>query len=139
MKRTVLLNSHLSNLVARLGHTDEFTLADAGLPVPEGADRIDLAVSAGVPAFLEVLEALNSEVMIEAAILVNELKDQSPEFHDSVLTKLKEQERSQGKTIAIQYLPHEQFKQRTGSSCAVVRTGEVTPFANCILIAGVAF
>lgn len=139
MKRTVLLNSHLSNLVARLGHTDEFTLADAGLPVPVGVDRIDLAVTAGVPGFLDVLGALNSELMIESAILVDELKDQYPEFHETVLKKIEEQERSQGKTIAIQYLTHEQFKQRTGSSCAVVRTGEATPFANCILIAGVAF
>lgn len=139
MKRTVLLNSHLSGLVARLGHMDEYTLADAGLPIPDGVDRIDLAVSAGVPAFMEVLEAMSSEVMIEAAILVDELRVGNPEFHDLVFTKLRQQERAQGKAISIEYLPHPQFKQRTGNSRAVIRTGEVTPFANCILIAGVAF
>lgn len=139
MKRTVLLNSHLSHLVARLGHADEITLADAGLSVPEGVDRIDLAVSAGVPAFMEVLAALNSEVVIEEAILVDELRARNPGFHEQLLSRLQEQERSQGQIIAIQYLPHEQFKQRTRSSRAVVRTGEATPFANCILIAGVAF
>jgi len=139
VKRTMLLNSHLSNLVARLGHADEFTLADAGLSVPEGVDRIDLAVSAGVPAFMEVLSALNSEIVIETAILADELRAQSPEFHELLLTKLQDQERWQGKAIAIIYLPHEQFKQRSHRSRAVVRTGEATPFANCILIAGVAF
>jgi D-ribose pyranase len=139
MKRNVLLNSHLSSLVARLGHKDEFTLADAGLPVPMGIKRVDLAVSAGVPSFLEVLDALGSECVVEAVILVEELRDKNSAFHKLILTKLHEQERSQGKAISIQYLPHERFKERTGNSRAVVRTGEVTPFANCILVAGVAF
>ena len=48
MKRTALLNRHLSALVAELGHLDEITVADAGLPVPDGVRVIDLAVVAGL-------------------------------------------------------------------------------------------
>jgi D-ribose pyranase len=36
-------------------------------------------------------------------------------------------------------IPHEEFKARTAAARAVVRTGEFTPYANVILIAGVTF
>ncbi len=45
MKRGELLNSYLSGLIADLGHKDKIVIADAGLPVPEGVEKIDLAVS----------------------------------------------------------------------------------------------
>ena len=41
--------------------------------------------------------------------------------------------------IPIQNVSHEQFKHRTHSSKAVIRTGEFTPYANIILVAGVVF
>lgn len=34
---------------------------------------------------------------------------------------------------------HEEFKVRTASCEAIIRTGEVTPYANIILISGVPF
>ncbi|WP_412841866.1 RbsD/FucU domain-containing protein, partial [Aeromonas dhakensis] len=45
----------------------------------------------------------------------------------------------QGKPITIEYCLHEAFKARTHQSKAIVRSGEVTPYANLILCAGVAF
>ncbi|MGB1961888.1 MAG: RbsD/FucU domain-containing protein, partial [Candidatus Puniceispirillaceae bacterium] len=51
MKRGALLNRHLSQLVASIGHLDEITIADAGLPAPSGVAVIDLAVSPGIPSF----------------------------------------------------------------------------------------
>ncbi|MCL4138406.1 UNVERIFIED_CONTAM: hypothetical protein GTU68_010056, partial [Idotea baltica] len=65
MKRTKLLNRHLSKLVASLGHLDEIVLADAGLPVPQNVGVIDLAVSPGVPGLFDVLDALADEMIIE--------------------------------------------------------------------------
>ncbi len=58
MKRTALLNRHLSALVAELGHLDEITVADAGLPVPDGVRVIDLAVVAGLPTLFQLISAL---------------------------------------------------------------------------------
>ena len=46
---------------------------------------------------------------------------------------------AQGKPITIEYCLHEAFKTRSRQSKAVVRSGEVTPYANIILCAGVAF
>ena len=41
--------------------------------------------------------------------------------------------------VPIEQVSHEDFKRRTASAVAVVRTGEFTPYANIILIAGVVF
>ena len=38
-----------------------------------------------------------------------------------------------------QTVSHEEFKRRSATARAVVRTGECTPYANIMLIAGVAF
>ena len=51
MKRSRLLNSELSYEIAKIGHTAHITLCDAGLPIPNGVKRIDLAVEAGLPSF----------------------------------------------------------------------------------------
>ena len=36
----------------------------------------------------------------------------------------------------IEAIPHMEFKKQTGASRAAVRTGEFTPYANVILVAG---
>ncbi|UES51799.1 D-ribose pyranase [Roseibium aggregatum] len=136
MKRTALLNRHLSLLVASLGHLDEIVVADAGLPVPAGVKVIDLAVTAGVPSFRELLTALKSELVIEGAVWAEEASAE--------LTSLMQQEvaswaEETGKAITVSRLSHEAFKHRTQTARAVIRTGEVTPYANIILISGVAF
>ena len=45
MKRGVLLNAPLSALVAQMGHTDEITVCDAGLPIAAGPERIDIGIA----------------------------------------------------------------------------------------------
>jgi D-ribose pyranase len=51
MKRYGILNSHISKVLANLGHTDFIVIADAGLPIPDGVKKIDLAVKTGMPSF----------------------------------------------------------------------------------------
>jgi D-ribose pyranase len=43
LKRTALLHAELSRVIATLGHGDMLVLGDAGLPIPDGPLRIDLA------------------------------------------------------------------------------------------------
>lgn len=47
MKKNTLINAELSYLVATMGHTDEITVCDAGLPIPDPDQRLDLAWSPG--------------------------------------------------------------------------------------------
>jgi D-ribose pyranase len=48
-------------------------------------------------------------------------------------------ETEENKKIDVEYVPHEEFKEKTRSSKAVIRTGEYKPFANIILVSGVTF
>ncbi|MDQ7026109.1 MAG: D-ribose pyranase [Anaerolineae bacterium] len=131
MKKTGLLNQALSNVIAGMGHMDTLCVCDAGLPIPMSIKRIDLAVSKSVPKFLDVLDAVLGEIQIEGAIIAEELEQASPEMYKSMMTRL------QG--VNVQVVSHDKFKQQTHRAKAIARTGEFTPYANVILIAGVVF
>ena len=132
MKRGVLLNSYLSGLIADLGHKDKIVIADAGLPVPEGVEKIDLAVSCGLPGFIDTLKVVLAEYQIETGIMAEEIKAENPMILDETLAILPEE-------IKPEFVSHEDFKRLTKDCRAVIRTGECSPFANIILVAGVTF
>ena len=139
MKKSTLINSELSYLAATLGHTDEVTICDAGLPIPPSVQRIDLALTHGVPSFVQTVRVWLSEAQIEGVIMAEEFATTSPECHQALLDELKLEEQRCGKSFSIQYVSHEVFKQRTDISRAVIRTGECTPYANVIFQTGVVF
>lgn len=130
MKKTTLLNQPISTVIAGMGHMDTIAVADAGLPIP-GNIRIDLAVSEGMPPFLDVLRAVLAELEIEGAVIAAEMEENSPEMYAQITELLS--------GVNIEIIPHETFKKRTVECKAVVRTGEFTPYANVILVAGVVF
>ena len=138
LKRTQLLNRYLSLLVAELGHLDEITIADAGLPVPHGMRVIDLAISPGEPRMTTVLKALGEELVIEGAIIAKQAQETnaSAVLNDALMSFVF----TDGvKPVSAKFMEHEDFKQRVAHSKAVIRTGEITPYCNIILQAGVAF
>jgi D-ribose pyranase len=132
-KNSGTLNPALSRVISELGHTDELVVTDAGLPIPAGVERIDLALSPNVPRFLECLDVVLAEVQAEGAIAASEIAEHSPQL----LEALKDRLGSHG--IALELVPHTEFKQRSRSSKAAVRSGEFTPYANVILVAGVVY
>lgn len=134
MKKGGILHPLLAQAVASLGHGDLLVVADAGLPIPEGPLRIDLAYAPGRPPFLDVVQAILQEVQAEGVVLAQEIRERSPELHDKVVAILK------GFTaVELVYVPQQRFKELTAGAKAVVRTGEFTPYANLILRAGVVF
>ena len=139
MKKGRLLNAELSYVIARLGHTDTLTIADAGLPIPAGPQRIDLALTPGTPDFMQVVKAVTLEMQVESALIAEEIKQHNPQRHSELLAVLEALQQHQGNKIAVRYTSHEQFKQQTQRSQAVIRSGECSPFANVILSAGVTF
>ena len=74
MKKGTVLNSEISSVISRLGHTDTLVVCDAGLPVPRNTTRIDMALTQGVPSFMQVLDVVTAEMQVEAAILATEIK-----------------------------------------------------------------
>jgi D-ribose pyranase len=131
MKKIGIINGPISAVIASLGHTDTVVIADAGLPILAGPERIDLALSAGLPAFLDTLRVVLTEMQVERAVVAGEMLEVSPTVYQAIKALLGE--------TPIDTLPHESFKQQTRSARAVIRTGEFTPYANIILVAGVVF
>lgn len=132
MKKNKLLNAALSHLVAQLGHNDVVVVGDAGLPVPPGVPCIDLAVMRGLPSIALVLEALESEMQVERMVMAKETffanQGETPGWLPAPW-----------RDLPIEQVSHEVFKQRNAQARAVIRTGECTPYANVMLVAGVAF
>lgn len=131
MKKTTLLHAELSAVIARLGHGDMLVIGDAGLPIPDGPLRIDLAVTANLPRFIDVLGAVLSEMQVESAVIAAEL----PLRNQAVDAEL----RGELGAIPLSMMSHEQFKALSAKARAIVRTGEFSPYANVILRAGVVF
>lgn len=131
MRKGELLNQPLTAVIAGLGHQDELVIADAGLPIPPQTERIDLALTAGVPGFLQTLGVVFSEMEVESAVVAAEMQSISPQLHRELLAVLGD--------LPLEVVSHERFKEMNAQARAVVRTGEFTPYANIILRAGVRF
>jgi D-ribose pyranase len=114
-----------------MGHMDMLVIGDAGLPIPKQTRRVDLALSPGIPGFIETVEAVMQELVIEQVIIADEMGEVSPAMHDRFKQTVSD--------LSIKSVTHEQLKELCGDAMAVVRTGEFTPYANVVLVAGVAF
>ena len=131
MKKIGILNQPISSVIASLGHTDTLAIADAGLPIPPETQRIDLALTKGIPTFLDTLRVVLAEMRVERAIVAEEMLKVSPDVYQAVEELLGD--------VPIETVTHLIFKEHTRSARAVIRTGEFTPYANIILVAGVIF
>ena len=131
MKKTGVLNQPISSVIAGLGHMDTLVIADAGLPIPPETQRIDLALTEGIPPFLDTLRVVLIEMQVERAIVAGEMLEVSPEVYEEVRKLLGD--------VPIETVTHLIFKEQTRSARAVIRTGEFTPYANVILVSGVVF
>jgi D-ribose pyranase len=131
MKKTTLLQSDLSYIIATLGHLDTLVIADAGLPIPAETVRIDLALTRGVPGAVQTLKVVLDEMKVEKVILAEEVQERNPGFLAAV------QELLPG--VPTEFVTHVELKNQTASARAVVRTGEFAPYANVILVSGVVF
>lgn len=131
MKKNGILNSSISKVLSDLGHTDQITIGDLGLPIPNQVEKIDLSLKIGTPTFIEVLALFAQEMVIEKIILAEEIKEANTEQLKKIQTLFPE--------IPIKFISHEAFKKQTETSKCIVRTGEATPYANIILESGVLF
>lgn len=131
MKKQGILNEQLSAVIAATGHTDMVVVTDAGLPIPQEVEKVDLAILPNFPRFLDVLKAVIGELSVEKIILAEETQEVSPEMYKSIIELLP--------GIPVETMPHVDFKRKTREARALVRSGEFTPYANVILVAGVVY
>lgn len=135
MKKTGILNSDISRVLSYMGHMDLICIGDCGLPIPDDVERIDLALTFGVPTFMQVLEEISKDMVIESYIVAEEIKEKNKDQYENIKNIMRTQEKLQEE----QCVSHEQFKKMMQRCKAVIRTGETTPYSNIILQAGCIF
>ena len=130
MKRAGILNSDISRVLSYMGHTDCICIGDCGLPIPDEVERIDLALKFGIPTFMDTLKIVAEDMKIEKIVLAEEIKAQNPQVLGEVEALF------EGQDIEVEFVSHTEFKAKTNECKAVIRTGEITPYANIILQPG---
>ena len=134
MKKTEVLNSHISQAISTLGHYDLLTINDAGMPIPNDDKRIDIAVTKGLPRFIDVLENVLTEVEIQKIYLAEEIKTHNSKQLKAIKQLINEH-------VIIEFIQHSKMKEMLQSPLnkGNIRTGETTPFSNIILESNVTF
>jgi D-ribose pyranase len=127
VKKRGILNPALSQLLARTGHTDYFTICDRGFPVPDGPERIDLALVDDIPTILDVLNAVADEYQIDRIVIPQEMKEISPQRYQELFEIVGDK---------LEAVPHIEFKRLSQTGKATVRTGDTCPYGNIIVVSG---
>ncbi|WP_137626756.1 D-ribose pyranase [Lactiplantibacillus pingfangensis] len=130
MKKSAVLNTEISYVIADMGHFDTLMIGDAGMPVPDGTKKIDLAVTLGLPTFIDVLKNVLSELQVQKVYLAEEIKVENPKQLEAIKSLV---------DVPIEFMPHTEMKAHLTHDKAFIRTGESTPFSNIILESGVTF
>lgn len=131
MKKTKVINSDISRVIAQMGHFDKLSIGDAGMPVPAGTEKIDLAVDNGIPSFTQVLLNVLEELKVQRIYLAEEIKTENPKMLESIQEIMP--------NVPVTFIPHSEMKQDLNNCRAFIRTGEMTPYSNIILESGVVF
>ena len=132
MKKRGILHAELARVVAGMGHHDLLVIGDAGLPVPKGVPLIDLALCPGVPGFLQALETVLSELHVQEGVIDAEMAGVSAAMRAAFAAIWPGD-------LPLREVPHAELLRITAGAAAIVRTGEFTPYANVVLVAGVPF
>lgn len=132
MQKVGILNSSIAKVLADLGHTDTIVIGDCGLPVPAGVPKIDLALKLGTPSFMEVVSEVAQYMEIEKVEVAAEIQEKNTGVYEALKELFPQQE-------WIIDENHEAFKAATAKAKVVIRTGEITPYANIILHSNVIF
>lgn len=128
MKRGGILNPALCHLLASTGHTDYFTICDRGFPVPDGPQRIDLALVDDIPTVLDVLKAVAAEWQLDRVIITREMTEVSPQRVEAMRDLLG--------NVPLEVMSHLELKRLAKTAKATVRTGDTCPYANIIVVSG---
>ena len=129
MKEVGFLNSQIDAALARQGHMDLLMVVDAGFPVPDHVELIDIALKADTPTVPEVLAELCKVHSVEKLVLAEETQRHNPSYFKQVTESI-------WKDAATEVIPHAELKQRSQEVKTIIRTGDFTAWANIMLVSG---
>jgi D-ribose pyranase len=129
MKEVGFLNGQVDAALNRQGHMDLMMVVDAGFPVPDHVELIDLALKPDTPSVPDVLAELCKVHSVEKLILAEETRSHNPSYFKKVTTSI-------WKDAEIEVIPHTELKLRSHEVKTIIRTGDFTAWANIMLVSG---
>jgi D-ribose pyranase len=131
LKTSPLLNGRLTAVLTTLRHGETIVIADAGLPAPDGVERLDLAIAQGVPSLADVLPPLRDGTVLEEVLVASDMQRVNPDRRAVVADVFGDE--------VVREIPHLELEALLPRSKLIVQTGECTPYANVVLVGGVSF
>lgn len=129
MKEVGMINSQIDAALNRQGHMDLLMVVDAGFPVPDHVELIDIALSEGVPTVLDVLAELRKVHSVEKIVMAENTRDHNPTHFEKVSAAF-------GENVEMEVLPHTELKERSREVKTIIRTGDFTAWGNVLLVSG---
>ncbi len=135
MLRSGCIHPQIMAALALCGHGDKILIADGNYPLDEktgDAQKVWLGLTAGQPTVTDVLAALQQEITIEAATVMQPDGDRDPEIFGEFETMLP--------GIRLDRLDRYAFYDAccTKGVRLAISTGEKRTFANLLITVGVA-
>jgi len=129
-----LLTADLLHVLASMGHGDEIVIADANFPSASIARRLVAVPGADAPA---VLAAILTVFPLDTASPPAVFAMQPTGRQEGTPLAVADFQRVLGTDATIGSLDRFAFYERARNAFAVVRTGELRPYGNAILVKGV--
>ena len=126
MKKSGILNPWIMQGLTSLGHLDAVVICDAGFPVPASANCIDISLIGGIPDFMQVLQAVLHEIIVEEYVIFDFMKQYNQDYYDQVSKILQKQKATE--------CSMDDFRRKAENAKLFIRTGELLPASNIILI-----
>jgi len=121
-----------------MGHGDELVIADANFPAASVGRRVLHAAGATAPAMLDaVLTVFPLDTFVSPAALTMAVAGDPEALPEPVREFAAVFTQHDLAEAEIGHLEREAFYERARSAFAVVRTGELRPYGNILLVKGV--
>jgi L-fucose mutarotase len=133
-----LLSPDLLHAMAAMGHGDSLAIVDANFPAATIARRLVEMRGAGAPAVLEaILTLFPVDTMAEPAVFTMQVVG-DPSAVPAPVAEFAAILMAQGLAdVEIGSLERGAFYERAREAFAIVRTGELRPYGNVLLVKGV--
>ena len=133
-----LLHADLLHALAAMGHGDELVIVDANFPAASVGRRVLCATGVSAPEALDaVLSVFPVDTFVKPAALTMEVFGDPDALPDPVREFAAVFTRHGLADAEIGHLKRAAFYVRARAAFAIVRTGELRPYGNILLVKGV--
>jgi len=133
-----LLHADLLQALAAMGHGDELAIVDANFPAASLARRLIHASGASAPdALAAILTVFPLDTILRPAALTMQVVGNATTLPEAVQDFAAVFARHGRNAIDFGRLEREAFYARARAAYAIVRTGDMRPYGNILLVKGV--